>query len=85
MLNALPQAKSLTGDRGYDSDWFRKKEPQSPAPLQRGAIQKAPRKIENSFGWLKDSRAGLQRVTIAAPAHLRSSICIAASLISYLR
>ena len=44
MLNALPQAKSLTGDRGYDSDWFRKKEPQSPAPLQRGAIQKAPQK-----------------------------------------
>jgi IS5 family transposase len=23
MLPALPAAKSLTGDRGYDSDWFR--------------------------------------------------------------
>ena len=46
MLDALPKAKSLTGDRGYDSDWFRnalieirgseilhssEKEPQSPA------------------------------------------------------
>ena len=23
MLDALPQARSLTGDRGYDSDWLR--------------------------------------------------------------
>ena len=24
MFDALPKAKSLSGDRGYDSDWFRK-------------------------------------------------------------
>jgi len=24
MLDALPDAKSMSGDRGYDSDWFRK-------------------------------------------------------------
>ena len=47
MLDALPQAKSLTADRGYDSDWFRndliekghravhpsEKKPQDPARL----------------------------------------------------
>ena len=24
MLDALPRARSLTADKGYDSDWFRK-------------------------------------------------------------
>jgi len=24
MLHALPRAKALLGDRGYDADWFRK-------------------------------------------------------------
>ena len=24
MLDALPPAKALLGDRGYDADWFRK-------------------------------------------------------------
>ena len=74
MLDALPKAKSLTGDRGYDSDWFRNAliekgiEPCIPPKKNRKiqhdydqALYKKRHKIENSFGWLKDWRR-MQRV-----------------------
>jgi putative transposase len=67
--DALPKAKSLTGDRGYDSDWFRKAliekgiEPCIPPKMNRKiqhdydqALYKKRHKVENSFGWLKDWR-----------------------------
>ncbi len=47
MLPALQQAKSLTGDRGYDSDWFRK------ASIERGVEPCIPpkknRKIQHDY------------------------------------
>ena len=69
MLDALPKAKAMLGDRGYDADWFRS------ALTERGIARctssKANRKIaiphdrtlyrqrhriENMFGRLKDWR-----------------------------
>ena len=69
MLPALPDAQSLTGDKGYDSDWFRNAliekgiEPCIPPKKNRKiqlrydkALYKKRHKIENTFGWLKDWR-----------------------------
>ena len=69
MLDALPKAKAMLGDRGYDADWFRK------ALGERGIVPCIPsksnrkipiphdptlyrqrHKIENMFGRLKDWR-----------------------------
>ena len=69
MIDALPPAKAMLGDRGYDADWFRA------ALAERGMIacipskanRKVPiphdtvlyrqrHKIENRFGKLKDWR-----------------------------
>lgn len=69
MLDALPKAKTLLGDRGYDAGWFRN------ALAERGIVACIPsranrkvtiphdrtlyrqrHKIENMFGKLKDWR-----------------------------
>ena len=69
MIDALPQAKAMLGDRGYDADWFRA------ALAERGITACIPSKtnrkipiphdtilyrqrhrIENMFGKLKDWR-----------------------------
>jgi len=69
MLPALPKAKELLGDKGYDANWFRK------ALAERGiracipsksnrkiqiehdrALYRHRHKIENMFGRLKDWR-----------------------------
>ena len=69
MLDALPRAKELLGDRGYDADWFRN------ALIKRGIVPCIPskssrkipiahdrtlyrqrHKIENMFGRIKDWR-----------------------------
>ena len=97
MLDALPPAKSMTADRGYDSDWFRNAliekgiEPCIPPKKTRKtqhhydlALYKKRHKIENSFGWLKDWRRIATRYDRCAHAFF-SSICIAASFIFYLR
>jgi putative transposase len=97
MVDALPKAKSLTGDRGYDSDWFRKAliekgiEPCIPPKKNRKiqhpydeALYKKRHKIENSFGWLKDWRRIATRYDRCAHTFF-SSICIAACFIFYLR
>lgn len=61
MLEALPRAKALLGDRGYDADWFRaalaerkitacipsKEEPESADPAQRHALSPAPQDREH--------------------------------------
>ena len=96
MLGVLPQAKSLTADRGYDSDWFREAliergiEPCIPPKKNRKiqlaydeALYKKRHKIENSFGWLKDWRRIATRYDRCAHTFF-SSICIAASFIFYL-
>ena len=67
MLPAMPRAKELLGDKGYDADWFRQ------ALAKRGitacipsksnrkvqidhdrALYRQRHKIENMFGRLKD-------------------------------
>ena len=96
MLAVLPQAKSLTGDKGYDSDAFRKAltargiEPCIPPKKNRKikqpydeALYKKRQKFQNSFGWLKDWRRIATRHDRCAHAFF-SSICIATSFIFYL-
>ena len=70
MLDALPRAKAMLGDKGYDADWFRN------ALIKRGIVPCIPskanrklpiahdqtlyrqrHKIENMFGKLKDCGA----------------------------
>ena len=97
MLPALPKAKSLTGDKGYDSDAFRNAllergiEPCIPPKKNRKIkhaydeqLYKKRHKIENSFGWLKDWRRIAMRYDRCAHTFF-SSICIAATFIFYLR
>jgi putative transposase len=86
--SCLPQAKSLTGDRGYDSDWFRQalieKEiepcipPKTNRKVQHGddkALYKKRHKLENTFGWLKDWRRVATRYDRCAHTFF-SSICM---------
>src|SRR3546814_286964 len=69
MLDALPRAKALLGDRGYDADWFRKalaergitacipSKRNRKAPIPHDALLYRQRhKIENMFCGLKDWR-----------------------------
>ena len=78
MIDELPPAKQLLGDKGYDSDEFRK------ALIQRGILPCIPHrsnrktkhnydrelykkrhKIENMFGKLKDCGASIPDMTDA--------------------
>jgi transposase len=76
MLDALPPAKALLGDRGYDADWFRKalaernitacipskKNRKVPIPHD-AALYRQRHKIENMFGKLKGSVANSDTVS----------------------
>jgi putative transposase len=95
MLDALPVAKFLTGDRGYDSDCEALIgkgivpciPPKRTRKIQHDydqALYKKRHKIENSFAWLKDWRCIATRYDRCAHAFF-SSICIAVSFIFYLR
>ena len=96
MLDALPGAKALLGDRGYDADWLRK------ALAERGITACIPskknrkvliphdamlyrqrHKIENMFGRLKDWRRIHTRYDRCAHTFM-SAICIAATVIFWL-
>lgn len=96
MLNALPRAKELLGDKGYDADWFRQ------ALAERGITPCIPSKsnrktriehdrilyrqrhrIENMFGRLKDGRRIHTRYDRCAHTFM-SAICIAAVVIFWL-
>ncbi len=96
MLDALPSAKAMLGDRGYDADWFRT------ALAERGMIacipSKANRKvqiphdtllyrqrhrIENMFGKLKDWRRIHTPYDRCAHTFM-SAICIAATVIFWI-
>ena len=91
LLFALPRAKELLGDKGYDSDWFRQ------ALIERGTapcipprsnrkvqydydktLYKQCYKIENVFGRIKDWRRVATRYDRCAHAFL-STICISAT------
>ncbi len=69
MLDALPKAKALLGDRGYDADWLRQAltergiEPCIPSKINRKVpiphdrqLYRQRHRIENMFGRLKDWR-----------------------------
>ncbi len=96
MLPAMPKARELLADRGYDADWFR----QAPAKRKTTACipsksnRKAPiphdrelyrqrHKIENMFGRIKDWRRVHTRYERCAHTYF-SAICIAAAVIFWL-
>src|SRR3954454_4867499 len=69
MIDALPSAKQLLGDKGYDADWFRQalavpaitasipSKFNRKKPIEHDRILSRQRhKIENMFGRLKDWR-----------------------------
>ena len=96
MLDALPRAKAMLGDKGYDADWFRN------ALIKRGIVPSIPskanrkipiahnqtlhrqrHKIENMFGKLKDWRRIHTRYDRCAHTFF-SAICIAATIIFWI-
>ena len=96
IAQALPRARYMLADRGYDADWFREAlrdkgiEPCIP-PKKNRKIQtpydkdlyKKRHKVENMFGRLKDWRRIATRYDRCAHTFF-SSICIAAFVIFYL-
>ena len=96
LLPALPQARELLGDRGYDSNWFRAAladrgiTPCIPSTRSRKravphdtVLYRQRHRIENAFGRLKDWRRVATRYDRCAHTFF-SAICIAASVVFYL-
>jgi len=96
LIDALPKAKALLADRGYDADWFRDAltskgiTPCIPPRKSRKIavdydkyLYKKRHKIENMFAKLKDWRRIAMRYDRCAHTFL-SSICIAATVLFYL-
>ncbi len=77
LLDTLPAATHLIGDRGYDSRWFRE------ALTAKGITPCIPssrcRKVENLFAKLKDWRRIATRYDRCAHTFF-SAICIAATV-----
>ena len=97
MLPALPPARELIGDRGYDSGWFRAAlaargmMPCIPSTRSRKvalpydrALYRQRHRIENAFGRLKDWRRIASRYDRCAHTFF-SAICIAATVTFWLR
>jgi transposase len=96
MLDALPRATAMLGDRGYDADWFRaaltkrgiapcipsKRNRKVQIPHDRSLYRQRHR-IENMFGKLKDWRRIHTRYDRCAHTFM-SAICIAATVIFWL-
>ena len=96
MLDALPPAKALLGDRGYDAGWFRnalaargitacipsKANRKIPIAHDR-SLYRQRHKIENMFGRLKDWRRIHTRYDRCAHTFF-SAICIAATVIFWI-
>lgn len=96
VLDALPPAKALIADRGYDSTWFREAlqekgiEPCIPSSRSRKlpypydkALYRQRHKVENLFAKLKDWRRIAPRYDRCAHTFF-SAICIAATVILWL-
>jgi len=75
LLDALPAAKHLLADLGYDADWFRNRlrekeiAPCIPAKKNRKrhihydkTLYKQRHKVENRFGKLKDILSGMLNI-----------------------
>ena len=96
MIDALPRAKALLADRGYDADWFRaalhargiaacipsKANRKVPIPHDT-VLYRQRHRIENMFGKLKDWRRIHTRYDRCAHTFM-SAICIAATVIFWL-
>ena len=89
MLSAMPGAKELLADKGYDADWFREalanrkiaacipSKSNRKIPIPHDAVlYKQRHRIENMFGQLKDWRRVHTRYDRCAHAYF-SAICIA--------
>ena len=96
LLPALPDAKELLADKGYDADWFREAlakrkitaciPPRSnrlDPPDYDKALYRQRHKIENMFGRLKDWRRIHTRYDRCAHTFF-SAVCIAATVIFWL-
>ena len=96
VLDALPPARSLIADRGYDADWFRQAlEDRGIAaciPARRGRrnpashdrkLYRQRHRIENLFARLKDWRRIATRYDRCGELFL-SAICIAATVMFWL-
>lgn len=96
MVAALPNAKELLGDKGYDADWFRQAligrgiTPCIPPKSNRKTqitfdktLYRSRHKIENMFGKLKDWRRIHTRYDRCAHTFM-SAIAIAATVIFWI-
>ena len=96
LFDALPRAKELLGDKGYDSDWFRAAlsargitpciPPKSNRKVQYHydkAVYKKRHLVENLFAKIKDWRRIHTRYDRCAHTFM-SAICIAATFIFWL-
>lgn len=96
MIDALPRAKHLIGDRGYDADWFRRalaergtaacipsKRNRKVAIPHDAALYRQRHKVEIMFGRLKDWRRIHTRYDRCAHTFM-SAIAIAATVIFWL-
>ncbi|NPD70021.1 transposase (plasmid) [Lichenicola cladoniae] len=95
MIEALPEAKAMLADRGYDANWFRtaltasgitpsipsKVNHKVPVPHNRPLYRQRHR-IENMFGKLNDWRIHTRYYRCAHT--FMSAICIAATVIFWL-
>lgn len=96
LLSALPRAKGLLRDKGYDSDWFRAAlaergitvciPPRSNCKVQYHydkVLYRQRHKIENVFGRIKDWRRVATRYDRCAHTFM-SAICIPATVCYWL-
>ncbi|WP_245874840.1 IS5 family transposase [Desulfobulbus oralis] len=95
-IDALPEARELLADRGYDADWFRDalrargitpcvppgRSRKRPCPYDQN-LYKQRHKIEIMFGRIKDWRRIAMRYDRCAHTFF-SALCLAASIICYL-
>lgn len=96
MFDAMPKARELIADKGYDGDWFRqalatrgtiacipsKSNRKTPIPHDR-VLYRQRHHIENMFGKLKDWRRIHTRYDRCAHTFM-SAIAIAATVIFWL-
>ena len=96
MVDALPPAKQLLGDKGYDADWFRNElakrritacipsKSNRKTPIEHDqTLYRQRHKIEIMFGRLKDWRRIHTRYDRCAHTFM-SAICIAATVIFWM-
>ena len=96
MIDALPRAKALLADRGYDADWFRAAlsergiTPCIPSKVNRmvpiphdAVLYRQRHRIENMFGRLKDWRRVATRYD-RCPTVFFSALALAATVLFWL-